>query len=286
LRQLLDEAVRKARQHFRALYLAVALPLALLWGVIPLFQQRWLKTWVPGAGGSATSPSQIFGGLAAMFLVSIIFIALQSLGEAALFVGALDAMAGREIVMARAWKRVLRPDVLGTLLVRGALTLLGFGCCVLPGLYLYLLWCFAIPVMVDEGRFAFAALKRSSDLTSYNPNRGFRTNPKVKAFVVVFVGGLIGYAVNMVTTLPLIVVQQVMMFRAMAGGQRPDPAALTEGLLWLQVPTQILAILGQTAVQVYVVFGLALLFFDVRHRKEGQDLEAAIGALSARDAPA
>ena len=67
---------------------------------------------------------------------------------------------------------------------------------------------------------------------------------------------------------------------------RPDPAALMEGMLWLQVPTQILAVLGQTAVEVYVVFGLALLFFDVKHRKEGQDLEAAIGALAARDAPA
>jgi len=282
LRLLLDEAVRKARQHFRAMYLAVALPLALVWGLFPLVQHRWFR----GLAGADANPGEMWPGLAALMVASFGFIALQALGAGALFVGAIDALAGREIQMSRAWRTILRPEVLGTLLVKGLLLALGFACCALPGVYLYLQWCFAVPVMADEGRFGFSALGRSGELTAYNPQGGFGTDPKLKAFVVVFVGGLLGYMVNMAMTLPLIVVQQVMMFRALAGGRRPDPAALMEETIWLQVPTQILAVLAQTAVEVYVVFGLALLFFDIRRRKEGQDLEAAIGALAARDAPA
>jgi hypothetical protein len=43
--------------------------------------------------------------------------------------------------------------------------------------------------------------------------------------------------------------------------------------------------LAQVAVQLYVCFGLVLHYFDVRNRKEGGDLEAAIAGLVPGAAP-
>ena len=50
-------------------------------------------------------------------------------------------------------------------------------------------------------------------------------------------------------------------------------------LTWFQVPSQILAMLTSTAVHLYVCFGLALLYVDVKRRREGVDLEAAVARL-------
>ena len=61
---------------------------------------------------------------------------------------------------------------------------------------------------------------------------------------------------------------------------------LMAGLTWVQVPTGALAAMAQAAVQLYVSFGLVLLFFDTRRRKEGSDLESAIEGLAARGAEA
>ncbi len=51
-------------------------------------------------------------------------------------------------------------------------------------------------------------------------------------------------------------------------------------LLWLQVPAQVLGSMSRVAVSLYVSFAIVLLFLDVRRRREGGDLEAALDALS------
>ncbi len=57
---------------------------------------------------------------------------------------------------------------------------------------------------------------------------------------------------------------------------------MMDSLLWLQVPGAVLGSLAEVAVTLYLSFGLTLLYFDLRRRKEGDDLEAAVAALEAR----
>ena len=45
------------------------------------------------------------------------------------------------------------------------------------------------------------------------------------------------------------------------------------------MPAQFLSSLVRTAVYLYIGFGIALLFFDVRGRREGSDLRAEIDAV-------
>ena len=49
---------------------------------------------------------------------------------------------------------------------------------------------------------------------------------------------------------------------------------------WLQLPGALVGGMAQTAVALYISFGVALLYTDLRRRSEGSDLEAAIDALA------
>jgi hypothetical protein len=122
-------------------------------------------------------------------------------------------------------------------------------------------------------------MQRSGDLTSYNPQRDWGSDPRVKVFLVIFVAWICSYIASVVVQLPVLSVQWIYMWREMAAGRRPDPTALMLKLTWLQVPSQMLGMLVHTAVNLYVSVGLALLYFDVRRRREGADLEAGIAAL-------
>ena len=181
--------------------------------------------------------------------------------------------------MGHEWRRVLRPAVFGTLALSTVVTVLGFMACILPGIYLGLLFSLTLPVIIDDGLLGTAAMRRSAELTRYNPQRALDADPRFKVFVIVFVGTLLGYVIGTVVQLPMVVVQQVMMLRETAGGRQADADVLMAKLTWLQVPSQILAMLTSTAVHLYVCFGLALLYVDVKRRREGVDLEAAVARL-------
>jgi hypothetical protein len=276
-RFLLDEAVRHARRHFKKMYPAVAFPVALLGGAIPLAQAFVFGRMAggdPSAGfGSTIVAMTVFVG------VMLIWLAAYYLGYAALFVAAVDALANRPVSMKRAWVFVLRPRVFGTLILTTLAFALGAMLCVLPGIYLGLIFALTIPVMAEEGLFGTAAMRRSAELTRYNPQRDLDADPRFKVFVVVFVGTLLGWLVGMLVELPMMAIQQVLMWREVAGGRQPDPQRLMATMAWVQVPSQMLSMLVQTAFHFYVCFGLVLLFFDVKGRKEGLDLETAIGRL-------
>jgi hypothetical protein len=277
-RLLLDEAVRQARQHFGRIYPSVAIPLALLAGLLPLAQWLMFRSF-PSEGRADPSPGAMIQGMAGFWLVMLGWMTVYFLSYGVLIAAAVEAVAQRPISMGRIWLFMVRPRVFGTLLLTAGATILGSFCCVVPGIYLGLLFSFTVPVMVDEGLFGIAALRRSADLARYNPLRQLDADPRFKVFIVVFVGLLLGYVVSMLVQLPLIIVQQLIMAREIAGGRRVDPAVLMARMTWLQVPSQVFAMLTNTAVYLYMSLGLALLYVDVKRRREGTDLEAAVAQL-------
>ena len=75
-------------------------------------------------------------GFGTFGVVMLAFTVVYGLGYGAMFAAATDALSGREISMRRAWGLVVRPRVLGTLLLLGLAVMVGSACCVLPGIYL------------------------------------------------------------------------------------------------------------------------------------------------------
>jgi hypothetical protein len=290
IQAMLDEAMRQARRHFKTIYPAVAVPLALAAGLVPLAQGLWFRSLqFDKAGPTPGDMVGFFGGMVAFLVVTLAFLCVYVIGYGALVAGAVEALAGRPVVMSRMWLAMVQPRALFTIVLSWLAMTAGFVCCVLPGVYVALLFSMVVPVMMEERLFLADALGRSALLATYNPRKSFGDDPRVRAFLILFVGMLIGYAISMVVQMPLLIVQQVIMFRGVAGGEKTDPMALMASLTWLQVPTNALAMLGQVAVHLYVSFGISLLYFDVRRRKEGRDLESAVDSLAQRapaDSPA
>jgi hypothetical protein len=269
---LLDEAMRRTRRHFRTIFPAVAIPLALLTAASGVLQALWFQGLTSRIGPGSSpfwSFQTILLGLAQGVVMGIGLIALQK--------AAVDATAGRPVDMKESWRFAVRGPVLLTLFLQGLAFIASLLLCFFPVFYVAPLLSLVGAVMAEEKVFGGAALSRSAALTRYNPEGRFLETPLVKAFGLMIVTVVISYAVAFVVVLPFQIPMFISIFRDAAAGK--DPAAAMGSMskwLWIQIPSQILQILATVAVYLYAAFGYALLFFDARSRKEGSDLAAEI----------
>jgi hypothetical protein len=270
-RLLLDEALRQARRHFRAVYPAVAVPVAILSTVVAVCQALWFSSLTANLG---SQPAFLSPGY---LLILLIQISLFVVAGTALQAGALDAAAGRPVDMGRAWRFALRGRVLGTLALSGLLAMVSVFACCLPAFVVIPLLGFVPAVMVEEGRFGATALSRSIELGWHSPPDRWQEKPLFKVFLMSFVGALLGYLVGILVSLPFQIPMYIDLFRHAAAGE--DMLRRMSSWIWLQVPAQLLNVLATQAVAVYTAFGIALLFHDARGRKEGTDLSREIDSV-------
>ena len=273
-RLLLDEAMKLTRRYFGAIYLSVAIPLALLACLATLAQLRYMANFAAVAG----NPRSMLGQGCAVFLVTVlVWLTLRGLASGVITAAAVDGVLNRPIAIGAKWAFILQPAALGTLLLALLAIAAGFCLLVIPGIYIGLSMSFLIPVMAAEGLRGGAAMTRSWRLVRYNPHKRFLDNTMTKIFLLSLVAGLIGYAIAFLVQLPFTALAGVRMARRMSAGQAGAPMAFTPDY-WVQVPSAILSSLVSTAVAIYTSFGIVLLYIDVVRRKEGSDLAAAIDA--------
>ena len=286
--ELLDTAVRSTRHHFVAIYPGVAIPLALAAGAMVVLQLRVFKVFLPGSEQPVPGLADLLGGLLPFAVAFLVYVTVYSLGAMAMLAAAVASVTGIDLPIGRAWAWTLRPRVAWTMLLWAAAILAGTLCCIVPGVWLGIVLALVIPVMVVEQLSGGQALARSRALMRHNPERRFMTHPAVKLMAISLVGGLVSYAANLAVTLPFAAVQQIMMFRTILTNQtaQPDPAALFQSWwMWLQVPQTVLGTLVTTAVSLFVSTAVALLYVDLRNRKEGRDLDAWLDELGAPELP-
>jgi hypothetical protein len=271
-RVLLDEAMKLMRRHFRAIYPAVAIPVAVVAALSLAVQLRWIR----GAAAAGSAGPNIASGCLAIIVALLLTLGVQGLSYSVLTAACVDGATGRPIDMRAKWSFVFKPDTFGTLLLMFLAIAGGFLCLVLPGVYIGLLLSFVIPVMAVEGLRGGSALGRSWRLMRYNPHKRFFDNSPSKIFALYFVGALMAYAVSFVIELPFTAMQGYRIARAAASGQAPAGQTLAGSMFWWQIPSTVLSSLVSTAIGVFTSFGLVLLYQDVVRRKEGVDLAAAI----------
>ena len=276
---LLDEGLRLTRAHFRAIFPAVAVPVAVVSTLAGVMQALDFQSLFKGG---TPSPSQLW--TPQVLLLAFLLALLSAVAYVAGQVAALDALAGRPVDMARAWRFAARPAVWGTLLLSFLAILASFLLCVLPVFFVAPLLAFAVPVMAEENRFGPGALSRSAELALFNPSRRLIEHPIVKVLLLMVVTTLISYLAGLLVALPFQLPMFIDLFRkALAGDQ--DVTSVMARWIWLQIPAQFLSSLARTAIYVYTAFGMALLYADVRGRKEGIDLRPEIDALFPAPAP-
>ena len=274
--EIVDQSVNLLRRNLRGYYLPYAIAIAVFMAVQSAVQLGWMQSVfdVDPADPDAVMAAFLSPGLGCMIAVSWI---VMMIVYSALGVASVNLVAERPVHRG-ALRFVVRPRTLGTLVLTGLALVASFMCCFFPAIYVFPALALVIPVMVEEQSFGTRALASSHELARYNPQGKFTGTAMVRILGVYLVSMLITWGLSFVITLPAMIIQQVMFFRQVAESSESE-IPMVMPAMWLQVPTQFLSGLVQTAGTAFASIAVALIYFDVRRRRDAVDLEHAIDAL-------
>lgn len=234
--EIIDAAVQLLRQHYQELVATTAL------FMIPIIVLRLIFPIHPFQPGQIPAMSSLTGGLV-VWCAAIVF---GSMSNGAVVTIVSDSYLGRDVTIGAAINRVVERfgTVLGAALLQGLFIGIGFVLLVIPG-FIFLAWYFATTnVVMVEGKSAGEALRRSHELAKGSVGRVLGTLLLAGIIVVV-----IQFLVSMVLALVV-------------------PALRTNVNL-----TTILSYIVGIFVYPLVTVVITLLYYDLRIRKEGFDLE-------------
>jgi glycerophosphoryl diester phosphodiesterase family protein len=254
LGEILDVAVKICLSHWRTLLKAVLVVVVPVQIVGTLINADYTVDQFDFGSDSAQTPAetidelnQYLGGLAVSGVLQILAVLLAT---AACFRAIAQAYLGEQTDWRSSLNYALRlaPALLLITLLNALGVLLGLLLFVLPGIWLYVAWAFATPVLLVEGLRGTVALKRSFRLVQ---GRWWRT------FGVLLVGFILAAIISAV-------VEAVFLIGIVVG---EDNDAL------VLVLSTIAGIIGLAVTTPFQAALLAVLYFDLRVRKEGFDLE-------------
>jgi hypothetical protein len=250
LGEILDAGIKIYRDKFATMLKAVAVVIVPVQVVNVLVTLSLPDTTTTTTGTSTTSDGGGWAGVAALLLILVVSIVSSALAEAA----CLKAVSDTYVGAATDWRGSLRfgfqrlGSILWLTVIRGVLVLLGFVACIVPGVWLYAAWSVAVPALLIEGTRGFSALSRSFRIVRgrWWPTAGTLLLANLLATAVAFGFGLLA--------LPLV----------FAGDDNEFVLDLANGVL------------GGAASVVTIPFVaavVAVIYFDLRVRKEGFDLQ-------------
>jgi hypothetical protein len=263
--EVLDAGIKVYRNKFATMLKAVAVvivPVQVLNVLITLSLPDTSTT----AGTTTTTSDSEWAGLAALLVIVVVNIVSSTLAEAACLKAVSDTYLGTDTD----WRGSLRfgfrrlGSLLWLTLIHGVIVLLAFAACIAPGVWLYVAWSVAVPALLMEGTRGFQALGRSFNLVRgrWWPTAGILLLANLLATTVAFGFGLLA--------LPLV----------FTGRDNEFVFDLANGVF------------GAVAAVVTIPFVaavVAVIYFDLRVRKEGFDLQLMaqrIGAPAGSVSPA
>jgi hypothetical protein len=254
LGEILDVAVKICLAHWRTLLKAVLVVVVPVQIVGTLINADYTVEQSELSTDSSKTPAetveelnQYLGGLAVSAVLQVLAVLLAT---AACFRAIAQAYLGEQADWRSSLNYALRltPSLLLVTLLNALGVLVGFLLFILPGVWIYVAWAFATPVLLVEGLRGRAALGRSFRLVK---GRWWRT------FGVLVVGFILAGIISMI-------VQAVFLIGIVVG---EDNDAL------VLVLSAIAGIVGLAVTTPFQAALLAVLYFDLRVRKEGFDLE-------------
>ncbi len=277
--EILDLTFRIYRHRF-ALFATVGVLMGLVNTAAFLVYQRILY----GSGIYPNPGVDPIGFLITAYSVFPLFMAaylvVYSAGATVVFAAVRGVITGREIeggrALAAGWKRV--PSMFFTAVFSWIVILFGALFCLLPGIYAAILFSLAVPVAFLEGRSPLSALGRSVELVRNRGPKGIGAdNNAVRVIVIGLVTVVIWYALNVFASIP----QAAAMYIGMSGDRGlimtpigPSPLPLS----WM-LPLYFVGAILQGLFLGVTLIPWAALYFDIRVRHEGLDMEERIHAL-------
>ena len=256
---LIDAAIRLYRRNFRV-FLGIVAIVYVPMGVFTVFMSYTLGRLAQQVGENPQNmPWELLatGGVMYLGLVLLSMIAVP-LSQGALAVAVSRRYLNYPASVADAYGAigVRWGPLIGTVLLVGLSATVGMFFCLVPGIYLAVMWIFVTPIIAIEGRPAMEALKRSWDLVHGEFWRVFGTY-FLLSMLVALVGGAVSWPVY------------GLIFALLGQHQAALAQALGAGI----------STAASIVVQPVAITGLVLLYYDLRVRKEGFDLQVLAQAM-------
>lgn len=259
LGEVLDRTFTLYREHFLLFVGIAALP-----NLVMLLFRFGLMLVMQGAGKGGprfSSPGMVGGFVVGAFGSAILLLVLVGITQAATVSAVSDLFLGRETSVresyASAKGHIL--TVIGIMILSGLATGIGLIFLIVPGIYLACRLAVSVPVSVAENESPVAAMERSMELT-----RGYAG----QMFLLLMLVMVLTYVVTILLQFP------VMFFTI--------TAAMAKHQVSLGVTTYsyIADFVSQAVVGPIGTISAALMYYNLRVRKEGFDIQHLMNSLN------
>ncbi len=263
LGDILDGALRLYRRNFGqflGIFAIAYLPAVLL----SLVAMYWILGGMLGAEtGSADDPTSMLpflGGTIALGMGSVaMYLIAVPLAQGALIWAVSRRYLGKSISIGEAYRQVLRRfgHLLVAVILTGLATLGGTLLCYIPGVIVSFMFSFATIEVVLEDRDGVEGMRRSWQLASYDFWKVVGTLV-VLGILVAMAAGALSMPFTLISMIP-----------------SQDETAMTG----MNLVSQAVSSLVQIVLQPVQIVGTILLYYDLRIRKEGFDIELLAQAM-------
>lgn len=258
--QIVDQTFRLYRRNFVRFMVIVAIvqvPIALLTLMLNLISRRIVEE---RSASDAAAAVAISGILIVLFFAMI----SKSLSNAALLKSVSESYLGRSVTVGQAYRFVLPKlwTLIAASFVVGIVVMFGLALLIVPGVIFSLWFALTTQAIVIENRKSIKGMSRSRSLVSGNLGKVF-----LMSLVVLLITGIIGGVFGGAgAVLGQLVVKE-----------SPTLALLIE---------QLGSLIGEVLAAPIGASAMILLYYDLRIRKEGFDLEMLAASLSGKEAGA
>lgn len=262
LGDILDRAVRFYKTHFLKMIGIAAVPSLCL---LPLIAGQALMVGsLRAVATTDTLPPSlrlwaVVGGFVFVYSLVYGYIAMVGIGAGIKMVG--ERYLGNALTVGAAYRDTFRrsPGLVWTSLITGLLVGIGFLMCLIPGIIGLVMWTFVVHAYLFDGQTGFEAMRRSARLAEGEYGR----------IILLGLFVLIMYVIVM-TVFHYVPLWIYLGARIATSNGNPLGALESMSSLFL---LELSSLAAQTLAAPIGPIALTMLYFDIRVRKEGFDLE-------------
>ncbi|MCD6405098.1 MAG: hypothetical protein J7M19_04685 [Planctomycetes bacterium] len=277
--EILDRSIQLYRSNFSTFFGILLVVYVLMFVVnqpLLILQRGFQSTEV---GDPAQVGVKVILSMAFSLMTILVALVITPLGQGALTLAVSQRFLGRRISTVEAYRGIVRrlPTLIWAGLLVAIVVGLGFMLFLIPGIYFYFCFLLTTVVVVLEEKKATAAMGRSKELMRVKTEKGFwsfRSNSS-KAAIILLIMFALNMAVSFIMTIPTLAVQYYY-----SNGQVFTPEAMAAVPVAVELALGALQTLLGAAVAPIFTIPLVLLYYDIRIRFEGFDLEMMAQSLS------
>jgi hypothetical protein len=260
--EILDRTFTLYRERF-LLFLGIsAIPHVLL--LVVNLSQVFLR--FPGKSAATTaaarlSPPMTGAAIVVLLIGMVVGVIVYLLSQGATVIAISEIYLGRAITIADSFRRVRGElgNLFGVVLLNGLATGAAFILLIIPGIYLMCRLIVCIPAALVENLGPRASLERSFELTKDSAGR---------AFLIILLSFALAFAASALLAMPF----QVMIVMTAA---KSNPETLR---FWVAL-SQVGSTIANVLVAPVLTIASAILYYDLRVRKEAFDLQMMMNPL-------